>query len=250
MSGQYLVYPVRSRPVASALVWPAVNILLVDDHPLMRAGLEAALAVSVGEAQIFSANAPDEALALLRGRVDWDLVLLDLRIPTVQDGVSVLRAAVVMMPAPPVIVLSAEADPALVEQLHTIGARGFVSKSKGPETLLAAIRMVLAGGEFFPVGGPQPTASPYDRTLHAGRPCPDLIPRVWQVYHLVSSGLTNKMIGRELSITEGAVKNYVTRLLEGLDAHNRGEAISIYKENIHRWQLDPAYRGAEGARSA
>jgi DNA-binding NarL/FixJ family response regulator len=225
-----------------------VNILLVDDHPLMRAGLEAALAVSVSNAQIFSANAPDEARALLRGRADWDLVLLDLRVPTVQEGVGMLRAAVAMTPAPPVIVLSAEADPALVEQLRAIGARGFVSKSKGPDTLLAAIRMVLAGGDFFPIGGPPPPGSQYDRPLHAGRACPDLIPRVWQVYHLVSSGQTNKMIGRELSITEGAVKNYVTRLLEGLDARNRGEAISIYKENIHRWQLDPAYRGAEGVR--
>ncbi len=226
-----------------------VNILLVDDHPLMRAGLEAALSVSVNNAQIFSANAPDEALALLHGRADWDLVLLDLRVPKVQDGVGILRAATAMVPALPVIVLSAEADPALVDQLHTIGARGFVSKSKGPDTLMAAIRIVLAGGEFFPVGSPQPAGSSFDRTQHAGRPCPDLIPRVWQVYHLVSSGLTNKMIGRELSITEGAVKNYVTRLLEGLDAHNRGEAISIYKENIHRWQLDPAYRGAEAGRT-
>lgn len=225
-----------------------MNILLVDDHPLMRAGLEAALSVSVGDAQIFSANAQDEALTLLRGRSNWDLVLLDLRIPTVQDGVAVLRAVVAASPAPPVIVLSAEADPPLVEQLRAIGARGFVSKSKGPETLLAAIRIVLAGGEYFPVGGMPPAVQHPDRALHAGRPCPDLIPRVWQVYHLVSSGLTIKMIGRKLNITEGAVKNYVTRLLDGLDARNRGEAISIYKENISRWQLDAAYRGGEGPR--
>lgn len=224
-----------------------VNILLVDDHPLMRAGLEAALAVSVGDAQIFSANATDEALTLLRGRSDWNLVLLDLRIPTVQDGVAVLRAAVAMTPAPPVIVLSAEADPPLVAQLHTIGARGFVSKSKGPDTLMAAIRIVLGGGEYFPVGGTSAAAAQPDRALHGGRPCPDLIPRVWQVHHLVSGGLTNKMISRELNITEGAVKSYVTRLLEGLNARNRGEAISIYKENISRWQLDPLYRGSSGA---
>jgi DNA-binding NarL/FixJ family response regulator len=57
------------------------------------------------------------------------------------------------------------------------------------------------------------------------------------------------MIGRELNITEGAVKNYVTRLLDGLGARNRGEAISIYKENISRWQLDSTYRGGEGVRS-
>lgn len=220
-----------------------MDILLVDDHPLMRAGLEAALAVSLGDAQIFSANAVDEALTLLKGRAAWDLVLLDLRIPGAADGVNVLRAAVALQPAPPVIVLSAEADPGLIEQLRQIGARGFVSKSKGPETLMAAIRTVLAGGRYFPVA-PAALLDPQAvRFRHPDRRCPDLIPRVWQVYHLMSHGLTNKAVGRELALTEGAVKNYVTRILEAVEAHNRGEAIAIYKENIHRWQVDPSFRG-------
>lgn len=222
-----------------------MRLLLIDDHPLMSAGLQSALAAAFPDAEIMVATQAEDAVALLRGYPQWDLVLLDLRIPTLDDGLHVLQIARQQHPATPVLILSAETAPAVLSTLKAAGARGFVSKSKGPETLLGAVKIVLNGGEYFPL--PQSSGVP------AARPaprCPELIPRVWQVYHLLAEGLPNKSIGRDLDITEGVVKNYVTRVLEGVGASNRGEAIAIYKENIVRWRMDPGYRGGTPSRDA
>jgi DNA-binding NarL/FixJ family response regulator len=221
-----------------------MRILLVDDHPLMSAGLQSALAAALPDAEIMMAAQADDAMALLRGYPQWDLILLDLRIPTLDDGLHVLQIVRQQYSATPVLILSAETAPEVLSTLRTAGAKGFVSKSKGPETLLGAVKIVLGGGEYFPM---QQSSGP--AVTRPSPRCPELIPRVWQVYHLLAEGMPNKSIGRDLSITEGVVKNYVTRVLDGVGASNRGEAIAIYKENIARWRMDPGYRGGKPPRA-
>jgi DNA-binding NarL/FixJ family response regulator len=68
------------------------------------------------------------------------------------------------------------------------------------------------------------------------------------VFAQVAEGKPNKVIARELGVTEGAVKNYMTKLLDATGASNRGEAIKLYIENIERWRADPRYREAMRAR--
>jgi DNA-binding NarL/FixJ family response regulator len=216
-----------------------MRILIVDDHPMMSAGLKSALGAAFPQAELLSAEQVDDAIALLHGHRNWDLLLMDLRIPTVAEGMRLLHWARRELAAAPVLVLSSESTSDVVGALRAAGARGFVSKSKGPETLLAAVRLVLAGGEYFSPS-PAPSAAGSGRTV---TPCPVLIPRLWDVYHLLSEGLPNKLIGRRLDITEGVVKNYVTRILEAVGASNRGEAIGLYKEHLEAWRASPAYRG-------
>ncbi len=217
-----------------------MNILIIDDHPLIRFGLESALARLLAGAQITAASTATEALATLNHPPRPDVILLDLRLPTLADGMGLLRQLRVIASNTPVLIVSGEETPDLVPMVRAAGARGFISKSDGADKLVAAIQGALARPDEFQCSD----ALRGTATRGAGAPaCPALIPRVWQVYALVASGRPNKLIARELDISEGAVKNYVTRILDATASANRGEAILKYVEHIERWRVDPAYRG-------
>jgi two-component system, NarL family, nitrate/nitrite response regulator NarL len=214
-----------------------LNLLIIDDHPLTRFGLQAALGSMLPGSQIAAAGSVEDALATLNRPPRPDVILLDLRLPTLADGIGLLRQLRVIASTAAVLVVSGEDSPDLVAMLKAEGARGFVSKSEGPDQLVAAIRQALATPAGFRA------SDSVSASAGGGPPCPPLIPRVWQVYALVASGKPNKVIARELDISEGAVKNYVTRILDATATSNRGEAIVLYAENIERWRLDPTYRG-------
>lgn len=217
-----------------------MNILIIDDHPLIRFGLESALERLLAGSRISAAASAAEALAALNRPPRPDVILLDLRLPTLADGIGLLRQLRVIASTAAVLIVSGEESPDLVPLVRAEGARGFISKSDGADKLVAAIQAALAQpGEFQCSEGLRGAAA----RGAAAPPCPALIPRVWQVYGLVASGKPNKLIARELDISEGAVKNYVTRILDATGSANRGEAILKYAEHIERWRVDPAYRG-------
>jgi len=139
-----------------------------------------------------------------------------------------------------VLVLAGEPTHETVAAARDNGASGFISKGEPPDRLAQAIEACLARPDEFLLRAALPPAS--DRA--AVPPAPQLIPRLWQVFALVAEGKPNKVIARELGVTEGAVKNYVTRVLEATGTSNRGEAIKLYIENIERWRADPRSRDA------
>jgi DNA-binding NarL/FixJ family response regulator len=218
-----------------------LKLLIIDDHPLTRFGLQSALTTLLPGTEIVAAGSTEEALAALNHPPRPAVILLDLRLPSLADGVGLLRKLRVIASTAAVLIVSAEDSPNLIGMLEAEGARGFVSKSEGPEQLVAAIRQAVAA----PAGFRQSESVPAEAS--SGAPCPRLIPRIWQVYERVASGKPNKLIAHELDISEGAVKNYVTRILDATATRNRGEAIVLYAENIERWRVDPAYRGKPAA---
>lgn len=216
-----------------------MNILIIDDHPLIRFGLETALGRLLAGAAITAAASASEALAALNRPPRPDVVLLDLRLPTLADGVTLLRQIRTVASSTPVLIVSGDESASLVPLVRSEGASGFVSKSEGADRLVAAIQQILAAPKTFYCSETLRAAETGD----AAPTCPELIPRVWQVYALVASGRPSKLIARELDISEGAVKNYVTRILDATDSANRGAAINKYLEHIERWRVDPKYRG-------
>jgi DNA-binding NarL/FixJ family response regulator len=215
-----------------------MNILIIDDHPLIRFGLESALARLLAGSRITAAASVAEALAALNHPPRPDVILLDLRLPTLTEGMSLLRQVRVIASSVPVLIVSGEESGDLVPLVRAEGARGFISKSDGADKLVDAIHRVCAAPDAF-------VCSDALRGAERAAACPPLIPRVWQVYALVASGKPNKLIARDLDISEGAVKNYVTRILDATGSANRGEAILKYAEHIERWRVDPAYRGEQ-----
>ncbi len=202
-----------------------MNILLVDDHALFREGLKFLLRSLDAALEVDEASDCAKALehAAARG---YDLVLLDLKIPGVA-GLEALAALRDALPGAPLVVLSGEDNPAVVRAAIERGAMGFIPKSSTPEVLIQALRLVLARGVYLPPAvldaawAPAP-ASPSDPGEVV---LPGLTPRQMDVLRCVIQGKSNKIIARELDVSEGTVKAHLSSVLRALDVRNRTEAV-------------------------
>lgn len=197
---------------------PAVTIrvLLVDDHPMVRAGLGNLLAaaadvVVVGEA------ADGSAAVELAATVAADVVLMDLSMP-VLDGIAATQRIVAAHPQLRIVVLTSFSDGARVRDALTAGAVGYVLKDCTPEQLLAAVRSAAQGDA--------PLDPRVARALLPGASAPadQLSDRERQVLRLASKGLANKQIGRSLGITERTVKVHLGSVFRRIGVSDRTSA--------------------------
>jgi DNA-binding NarL/FixJ family response regulator len=199
-----------------------MNVLLVDDHALFREGLKFLLGSLDAALRVDEAGDCAKALEHAAAR-SYDLVLLDLKMPGTA-GLDALQALRDAIPAAPLVVLSGEDNPAVVRAAIERGAMGFIPKSSTPEVLIQALRLVLARGVYLPpavldaAADPQPADEP-------GAALAGLTPRQVDVLRCVIQGKANKVIARELDISEGTVKAHLSSVLRAFGAHNRTEAV-------------------------
>jgi DNA-binding NarL/FixJ family response regulator len=199
------------------------TVLIADDHPLFRAALRQAVAEAIGEADLIEA-ADAEALRSAAARAPHaDLVLLDLMMPGGRSFAPLawLRSQHAGMA---VIVVSANESPAVVRAALDFGAAGYVPKSAPLADLVAAIRAVLACGQWFPQAAHE--AAPPDAI--AAR-LATLTPQQFRVLELLALGKLNKQIAAELGITEQTTKAHVSAALAKLGARNRTQATLAFK---------------------
>src|SRR5580692_11727630 len=126
-----------------------MQLLLVDDHAVVREGVSALLQQARAGVRVLQARDGEEALALARTEPDLDAVLLDLVLPGM-DGIRTIEAFGREHADLPVIVLAGSEDPRDVRRALAAGALGYVPKSADPMTLLAALDFVLAGNVYVP----------------------------------------------------------------------------------------------------
>jgi DNA-binding NarL/FixJ family response regulator len=194
-----------------------LHILLVDDHALFRRGLRMMLAELMPQAQLQEAESC-EALSRFEG-LSFDVVLLDLNMP--DTGVGELRAleiAKARFPSSRVLVVSGEEQPSLIRAAIEKGAVGFLPKTVSPEIMMGALHIVLSGGVYVPeqvVVAPDAGASVLDRLTERQR----------SVLRMALKGTPNKMIGRELDLSEGTVKSHLSAAFRTMDVRNRTEAL-------------------------
>jgi DNA-binding NarL/FixJ family response regulator len=206
-----------------------MHILLVDDHPLLRGGMRFLLRSLDADLEMDEASDGDQALARVAAR-GYDLVLLDLKMPGL-NGLDALAALHAAIPGTPLVVLSAEEDPDVVRAAIEGGAMGFIPKSSTPETLIQALRLVLAQGVYLPaaaldtVGRPAVPEQASGVSGAGGCMLPGLTPRQVEVLRCVIRGKSNKAIARELEVSEGTVKAHLSAVFLALGAHNRTEAV-------------------------
>jgi DNA-binding NarL/FixJ family response regulator len=200
-----------------------MKVLIADDHPMVRDALRRTLLLVQPDAEVHEAGDYAGALRALQG-VDGPaptLALLDLHMPGMErvDGVRRLRLAA---PGATLVVASGEDDPAVIRAAMAAGAAGYLPKSESPEVLQQALRLVLGGGTYMPA---QALA---DLRHGAPPPRPDasgLTPRQMDVLRCLMRGQPNKLIARELGLTEGTVKIHIAAILRALQARNRTEAV-------------------------
>ena len=198
-------------------------IALADDHPIVRAALKGALAQLGEGTQFFEASDADSAVALARTHPTLDLMLLDLHMPGVQ-GTATVRAVREAAPALPLAVVSADEDPGMVATLLRMGVCGFIPKSDSADVIVSAVRLILAGGTYVPprlVG----ERAPGNGNGAGSDPALGLTARQLDVLRLLGRGLSNKLIARELGITEGTVKVHLLAVFRALDVRNRTAAV-------------------------
>lgn len=202
-----------------------MRVLIADDHPLVRDALARTVRELDADADVQEAGDFD-ALLRLALAAPADLALLDLNMPGV-NGSAGLRRLREMLPTLPVVVASGQDDAATIRAVLAAGAAGFIPKSERTEVLLNALRLVLGGGVYVP---PRSLEEPAVAEPAAQATAAALTPRQRDVLRALSRGQPNKLIARELGLTEGTVKIHIAAILRALQARNRTEAVVRARE--------------------
>ena len=200
----------------------AKRVLIADDHPLYRAALQTILPRACSGAQVAEAACQDEVMNQVASDSDFDLIVLDLNLPGA-TGLSCLRYVHDAAPLTPIIVVSGNDDPATMSEARLAGAAGYVPKSAPGDVLVQAIRLVMAGGTYLPAA----TALRHSMSIGSAPAEPigePLTSRQLRVLRLLTQGLSNKQIARDLEISEITVKAHVSAIFRKLGVSNRTQA--------------------------
>jgi DNA-binding NarL/FixJ family response regulator len=199
------------------------RLAIADDHPLFRGALREAVSGLFEHVDIAEAGSFDEISKLLERGSELDLILLDLAMPGVRgfSGLMYLRA---QYPGVPVVVVSANDDPAVIRRCMDFGASGFIPKTLGIEPIRDAIARVLKGGVWTPPDVDlNATADAETEALMARLTA--LTPQQVRVLMMLSEGLLNKQIAYELGVSEATVKAHVSAILQKLGVESRTQAV-------------------------
>ncbi len=198
-----------------------IRILIVDDHPVVLAGLASMLGTQSGLEVVGAAQSGEDALNIL-AQTPTDLVLLDLRMPGMSgiDTLQAFRRAKVN--ARTIVLTSFETDENIYGAVQA-GAQGYLLKDTPQASMVQAIRAVHAGRRYLP---PNIAARLAERMMRTS-----LTSRELEVLNMLARGLTNKEIGSVLQISSNTVRNHVNSIIEKLEVSDRTEAATTA---IHR----------------
>jgi len=197
-----------------------MDVLLVDDHPIIHEAMGVTVRAAVGEATLHSAENLDDAVLRARELPALSLVLLDLGLPGCCD-IQALTRFRGSFPHLAVVVISDINGSGCINAALDAGARGFIPKTSSAKVMIAAIRLVLDGGIYIP-----PEALPV-RAQQFGARARLLTGRQTEVLRLVAKGYHNRQIAKELAVCEGTVKQHLHAAFAALGISSRTQAVSI-----------------------
>ena len=204
-----------------------IRVLIVDDQSMVRAGFRLLLANETDIDVVAEAANGLEAVSQT-GRFHPDVILMDIRMPRL-DGLEATRRILAAESSARILILTTfDLDEYVFEALKA-GASGFVLKDDPPEQLIAAVRTVAAGDALLSPSVTQLVIRQFTR-LHRQAPpqaVNGLTSREMEVFRLITQGLSNAEIGKQLFISETTVKTHITRLLQKLGLRDRVQAIVL-----------------------
>ena len=210
-----------------------MKLLLIDDHALFRVGLESLL--ERRGIDVAAKTGDGEEGLHLADELDVDIILLDLRMPKM-GGIELLKKLRERDVKTPVVMLTTSSDEGdLVESLRC-GAQGYLLKEMEPDELVVALRDIVSGktvvaAELTDVLARVVRQGDSRSTVNATSPFDKLTPREREILSHLSEGQSNKVIARNLGISDGTVKLHVKSILRKLDVHSRVEAAVMAVEH-------------------
>jgi len=195
-----------------------IQILIADDHPLVRGGLKQILQDEFERVRIEEADHSAQALERVAAK-QWDIVLLDINMPG-RGGLDVLADIKRLRPKLPVLILSAAPEGDYAVRALKAGASGYINKQHATEELIVAVRAVLAGHNYVSATLAQKLAAGV-RQGGAGVAHESLSDREFQIFRLIALGTSVKEIAAQLSLSDKTVATYLSRIKEktGLGSH-------------------------------
>lgn len=204
-----------------------INILLIDDHSLVRTGIKRLLEDTKQVKIIGEAESGEESIQLAQ-QLKPDVILMDVNMPGI-GGVEASRRILQRDPSQKIIVLTIHTEQTFPKRLLEIGAKGYLTKECKIDEMMNAIKLVNNGGSYIEPRIAQQLALSL-LPGNAENPVDRLSRREFQVMLMISHGLTNNEISEKLCLSPKTVSTYRSRLLEKLGAHNEVDLIKIAVE--------------------
>ena len=204
-----------------------INIIIVDDHPIVRRGLKQILLEQPDMKVVGEAENAQEAFTVIRA-TDCDVVVLDISLPGA-SGVEILKQLKYEYKNLPVLILSVHSEEQYALRVMKAGASGYLKKDSAPEELVKAVRKIVSGGKYISSGLAEILVADMETS---GKPFHEkLSDREFQIMRMIAQGKTIKTIGEELYLSEKTVSTYRTRLLEKMYMKTNAEIISYVLKN-------------------
>ncbi|MGE4274066.1 MAG: response regulator [Desulfitobacterium sp.] len=201
-----------------------MNIVIVDDHPLVRQGLTAVITVEGDMNLVGEASTGDEAVRLV-AKVNPDVALIDLRLSEI-SGLEIIEKCKEKAPVCKYIILTSSVAREDFQRARELGVDGYVLKEAFPEEVVTAIRLVYRGRKYYDPAMIDCMMSKDESDGHVEQ----LTPREMEVLVALGEGLCNKDIGKKLFITEYTVKKHVSQVLAKLELADRTQAALYARE--------------------
>ncbi|MCW8835556.1 MAG: response regulator transcription factor [Rhodospirillales bacterium] len=213
-----------------------MEVLIADDHSIVRSGLRHMVEELGDDVTVTEANTFWQTLAHCKATVP-DMIIIDLNMPGLEDH-DVLQPLVRLVEPTPVVIFSMEERPEIMRAILARGVRAYIPKSTDQTLITPILRLIAAGGSYIPriLAMPPPATTASDDTEWnlASEAIEALTRRQREVLDLLAQGLPNMDIGKRMDLNLSTVKTHVTGVLKALGVENRTQAVLAYRHFLQR----------------